>query len=172
MPADIMVEKAKQAAQSLSRLLKRHAGAQGQAGDVESYAILAGIIADRIKEDWDRLQVQLSEGIDGEAARTLGAAVSIAADTWSEVATSLQALAAQVVRQTGESVAGVGELADEVVRIEEIRGAARRVVDAVNAANGLPLDQDMLARSQNDSAAGRLHKGKEVIARLRSRKSP
>jgi hypothetical protein len=61
-------------------------------------------------------------------------------------------MAARVVRETGEPIKGVPGLAEEAARTEEIRGAARRVVDSVNAAHHLPLDQDMLTQSEDDFA--------------------
>jgi hypothetical protein len=172
MPPEVVAEKAKHAAQSLSRLLRQHAPAEGQVDDVEAYVILADFIGDRIRSDWGRLQAQLAAGVDAETARSQGAALCVAADTWSAIAQSLQDLAAVVRRETGELVAGVEELAEEAVQIVAIHGAARRVVDSVNAALAEPLDQDMLAHSETDTAAGRLHKGQELIGRLRSRKSP
>jgi hypothetical protein len=172
MPTTVVPEKVQHAAQSLNRLIKQHVLTDGRAGDVESYIILASVLADRIRADWDRLVSELGGGMDAAAARTIGVGLAMAAGTWCELAQSLQDMAARVAREGGEPIKGVLELADEAGRTAEIRAAARRVVDSVDAAHGLPLDQDMLKQSADDFAAGRFQKGKDVIARLRSRQSP
>ena len=168
MPTDVMPEKVKDAAESLYRLIRQRVPTEGQAGEVESYILLASVLADRIRAEWEHLLMQLSEGMDAEVARTIGAALSIAADTWSDLAQDLQDMATRVARETGSPLKRASELADEAARTGEIRGAARKLVDSVNAAHHLPLDQDLLARSEDDFAAGRVHKGKDVVARLRS----
>src|SRR5260370_9306636 len=110
--------------------------------------------------------------MDAEAARIRGAVFYIAAETWSEVAQSLQDRAARVAQERGEPIKGVLELMDETVRMGEIRGAARDVVDSVNEACNGPLDTATLAQSEDDFASGRFQKGKGVMARFWSRKSP
>jgi hypothetical protein len=172
MPTDVMPAKVKHAAQSLYRLIKQHVPTEAQAGDVESYIMLASALADRIRADWDRLLVQLRDGMGAETVRTIATDLSMAADTWCELAQSLQDMAARLAGQTGKPIQRILELADEAVRTGEIRAAARTVVDSVNAADNLPFDEDTLKQSEADFAAGRLQKGKDVIARLRSRKSP
>jgi hypothetical protein len=172
MPTDVMLEKVKDAVESLYRLIRQRIPTEGQAGEVESYILLASVLADRIRAEWEQLLMQLSDGMNAEVVRTVGAVLSITVDIWSELAQDLQSMATQVAQETGRPLKGASELVDEAVRTGEIGDAARRLVDSVNAAHNLPLDQDLLRRSEDDFAAGRVQKGKDVIARLRPRKSP
>lgn len=80
-------------------------------------------------------------------------------------------MAQKVGRKTGEPIKWLSELADEAKMVEEIRVSARRLVDSVNAVFDIPLDQDMLTKSAEDFAAGRFQNDKDVISRLRFRKS-
>lgn len=169
MPTHVMPDKVKQATQSLDRLIRQHVAPEGQPVDVGSYILLASVLADQLGADGDRLLTVLRDGTDAQAARAMAADLLATAETWSEVARLLRDMAA---RETGEPIKELADLTADAVRVEAIRAVARDVVDAMDAAHQLPLDSDMLRQSEGDFAAGRFQKGKEVIARLRSRKSP
>jgi hypothetical protein len=164
-------EKVKHAAESLNRLVRQHLPPEHTGGDVEPYLLLASILADRIRADWDGLLSQLSAGTSPEVVRVTAHALSTAADTWSEVAKSLQHRAERAARTTGEPLAGLVELVDEAPQIREVREAADRLVGSVNVASSLSLDTDMLRQAEEDLPTGRARKGAEIIARLRSRKA-
>ena len=108
--------------------------------------------------------------MDAEEARACADGLCLAADAWSAATRSLEDLAAEVARQTGKPIEGISELAAEAARTGEVRAAARRVLDSLNAARDEPLDQHMLAQAEADFAGGRVQKGKEVIPRLRTRR--
>jgi hypothetical protein len=165
MPIDLMPEKTQNRVLSLQQLIQQHIHVEGKSGDLEPFIVLTGALAELIEMTWSRFQDQLREGMDEEAARTGGASLSIAADLWLE--------AAQALRESGRPggpVAGLSELTSASESVEEIRATARKVVDSVNAASAAPLDPDLLAKSEADFAAGRVQKGGNVIARLRSAK--
>ncbi len=161
MPTDVMPEKARGTAESLLRLIRQHVRTEGEAGEVESFAILASALADLIGIAWNRFLARLNDGAEAERVRTDGAALSSAADLWLEMVQSLQDTGTQVAVRVGAPIKGLSG---------EIRETARKVVDSVNAACNAPPDQEMLRQSEADVAAARFRKGKEVIARLRSRK--
>lgn len=169
MPTHVMPDKVKQATQSLDRLIRQHVPPEDQPVDVGSYILLASVLADQLGADGDRLLTVLRDGTEGQAARAMAADLLTAADSWSEVARLLRDLAA---RGTGEPIRELSDLTADAARVEGIRAVARGVVDAMDAAHQLPLDADMLRQSEEDFAAGRFQKGKDLIARLRSRKSP
>jgi len=165
MPTDLMPEKTQARMTSLRQLIQQHLHAEVEIGDLEAFVVLAGALAELLGITWSKFQDRLREGMDDEAARTAAASLSIAADRWLELA--------QALREAGESAAsveGLSELINEGERVSDIRAAFRKVVDSVNSARAIPLDPDLLARSEADFAAGRVQKGSNVIARLRSSK--
>ncbi len=168
MLTDVMPEKAQSAAESLLRLIRQHIPTDGEAGDVEAFAVLASILADLIGTVWNRFLSKLQDGMNAEPTRTQGAAISIAANLHSEAIQLIQKEGEEVARRVGEPIKGLSELVSGMGRMLDIERAARRVVDSVNGANCSSIDQSMLKQSEADFSAGRFQKGKDVIARLRS----
>ena len=121
---------------------------------------------------WDGLRTSLSQGMEAEKLRTCGAALSIATDIWLELAQTLVKGAADASQRLGRPVKGLPQLTEEVAGVQEVRSLAGKLVDFVNAARSAPLDLKKLEQSEAAFAQGRFIKGKDVIARLRSRRAP
>jgi hypothetical protein len=175
MPTDVMPEeKVQDATLTLRQLIwriRQLLPTDGEGGEVEACALLTSVMTDFIESGWKQTLERMRKGEDAEKVRTAGAALSLAGIAWQETFQGIQEMAEKVKWKSGERIKWLPELADEAKKVEEIRVLARRLVDSVNAVFDSSLDQEMLKKSDEEFAAGRVKKDKDVISHLRSPKS-
>ena len=171
MPDTLAPDEVRDAVSSLRRMVNRYIPAGDKADDPEGWILVSRVVAERLRSLWSALCDDLKEGTEADYVRGMGAHLSVAVDDWLEVARFLLDEAGRVARQSGRPVKGLAQLEDEAAALREIGVAARKVVDAVNAARGAPLDPKRLEEAEAAFAQGRYKQGRDVIARLRRPKT-
>jgi hypothetical protein len=168
--AGMSEQKVQNAALSLRQLvwlIRQQDPADGGIGKLEAPAAIASMLVDVFENIWKQTLARIHKGVDADKIRTTGAVLSLAGSAWRETFEAIQEVAEKIIRETGEPIRWLSELAEEARRVEEIRVSARRLVDSVNAVFDTHLDPAMLTKSDEDFAAGRFQKDKDVISRLR-----
>jgi hypothetical protein len=164
MGTEMSPETVRDAVGSLYRLVQ-----VGEFGDPGPVVELAGFMADLMEAVYDGTLSSLQRGLEGGMARARGVTLSLAADTWLQMVRLLgEAATEKANRGDSGPVEMLKALAGPAGRIREILRVTRDIVDLVNTTWDPPDVLDAIARSDADFAAGRIIKGQDLVARLRS----
>jgi hypothetical protein len=170
MITEMKPEKVKSSTASLLQLVRRHARTEGEAGDIAAFVILALSMSDSIGEAWTQVVADLDKGSETEPIRAACAALAIAADSWLELASALQAAGVGLPEAPDTLVPALTDLIHLMPRMKELRSQARKVVDSINLAYNERAIPAGLTESGCEYEGIRFVKGQDVIARLRSRR--